>query len=51
MQQIFPCLWYNNQAEEAASFYTSIFTHSKIENISYFGEEGPGTKGSFHAGR
>lgn len=29
-KQITPCLWFNNQAKEAASFYCSIFEHSKI---------------------
>lgn len=27
---IYPCLWYNNQAEEAAQFYCSLFPNSKI---------------------
>jgi predicted 3-demethylubiquinone-9 3-methyltransferase (glyoxalase superfamily) len=39
-------LWFNNQAEEAARFYTSIFKTSKINEISYYGETGPGPKGS-----
>ena len=30
MQKITPCLWFDNQAEEAAKFYTSIFKNSKI---------------------
>src|SRR5438876_239473 len=30
MQKITPCLWFDNQAEEAAQFYTSIFNNSKI---------------------
>jgi predicted 3-demethylubiquinone-9 3-methyltransferase (glyoxalase superfamily) len=34
------CLWFDNQAGEAAKFYTSIFSNSKIENISYYGKEG-----------
>jgi predicted 3-demethylubiquinone-9 3-methyltransferase (glyoxalase superfamily) len=46
MQKIFPCLWYDNQAEEAVKFYTSIINNSKIENISYYGDEGPGPMGS-----
>jgi predicted 3-demethylubiquinone-9 3-methyltransferase (glyoxalase superfamily) len=46
MQKILPCLWYDNQAEEAARFYTSIFKNSKIDIISYFGNEGHGQKGS-----
>jgi predicted 3-demethylubiquinone-9 3-methyltransferase (glyoxalase superfamily) len=38
--QITPCLWFENQAEEAANFYTSIFKNSKIESISRYGKEG-----------
>lgn len=38
--QITPCLWFDNQAEEAAVFYTSIFEDSKIESISRYGKEG-----------
>ena len=34
MDKITPFLWFNNQAEEAAQFYTSIFKHSQIVNIS-----------------
>lgn len=39
-QKIIPCLWFGNQAEEAANFYTSIFKNSKIESISRYGKEG-----------
>jgi predicted 3-demethylubiquinone-9 3-methyltransferase (glyoxalase superfamily) len=38
--QIAPCLWFDNQAEEAANFYTSVFKNSKIESISRYGKEG-----------
>ena len=34
------CLWFDDQAEEAANFYTSVFKNSKIENISRYGKEG-----------
>jgi predicted 3-demethylubiquinone-9 3-methyltransferase (glyoxalase superfamily) len=40
VNQITPCLWFDNQAEEAALFYTSIFRNSSIETISRFGKEG-----------
>src|SRR5256885_15999780 len=46
MQKIAPFLWFEKNAEEAAKFYTSIFKNSKITNISRYGEEGPGPKGS-----
>ena len=45
MQKITPFLWFNDQAEEAAMFYTSIFKNSKIGTISRYGEGGPGPKG------
>lgn len=38
--KITPCLWFDNQAEEAANFYTGIFKDSKIESISRYGKEG-----------
>ena len=38
--QITPCLWFDNQAEDAAKFYTSIFKNSKIETMSLYGKEG-----------
>ena len=46
MQKISPFLWFENQAEEAANFYTSIFPNSKIRHTSRYGEAGPGPKGS-----
>jgi predicted 3-demethylubiquinone-9 3-methyltransferase (glyoxalase superfamily) len=38
--QITPCLWFANQAEEAARFYVTVFKNSTIESISYYGKEG-----------
>lgn len=38
MQKITPFLWFDNQAEEAAKFYTSIFKNSKIVSITSYGE-------------
>ena len=46
MQKITPFLWFDNQAEEAAKFYTSIFKNSKIGKIARYGDAGPGSKGS-----
>ena len=40
MQKITPFLWFDNQAEEAVKFYTSIFKNSKIKGVSRYGEEG-----------
>ena len=44
--RITPMLWFDNQAEEAASFYISIFKNSKIGNIARYGENMPGPAGS-----
>lgn len=46
MQKITPFLWFDNQAEEAAEFYVSIFKNSKILGVTRYGEAGPGPKGS-----
>jgi predicted 3-demethylubiquinone-9 3-methyltransferase (glyoxalase superfamily) len=46
MQKITPCLWFDDQAEEAMNFYVSIFRNSKVGKITRFGEAGPGQKGT-----
>jgi predicted 3-demethylubiquinone-9 3-methyltransferase (glyoxalase superfamily) len=38
LQKITPNLWFDNQAEEAANFYVSIFKNSKIGDITRHGE-------------
>ncbi len=40
IQKISPCLWFDDQAEEAAEFYTAIFSNSKIVNMTRYGEAG-----------
>jgi predicted 3-demethylubiquinone-9 3-methyltransferase (glyoxalase superfamily) len=40
VQPITPCLWFDNQAEEAARYYTGIFKNSKIGAISRYTEAG-----------
>jgi predicted 3-demethylubiquinone-9 3-methyltransferase (glyoxalase superfamily) len=45
MQKITPFMWFNDNAEEAVNFYTSIFKNSKIESVSRYGEGGPGPAG------
>lgn len=40
VQKITPFLWFDDQAEEAVEFYTSIFPQSKILTISRYGEAG-----------
>ena len=41
MQRIVPNLWFDTEAEEAATFYTSLFKDSKITDVSHYGEGGP----------
>ena len=44
-QKITPFLWFDDKAEEAAKFYTSIFKNSKIGNITRYDEEAAGPTG------
>ena len=46
MPKITPFLWFDNSAEQAAQFYTSIFRNSKILQTSRYPEGAPGPKGS-----
>ena len=50
MQKITPFLWFDNQAEEAMNFYTSLFKNSRIVNTKRYGDAGPGPKGSVMTG-
>jgi predicted 3-demethylubiquinone-9 3-methyltransferase (glyoxalase superfamily) len=40
IRAITPCLWFDNEAEEAARYYTGIFKNSRIGKISRYGEAG-----------
>ena len=51
MQKITPFLWFDNNAEEALNFYTSIFKNSEITQVSRYGDAGPGPKGSLLTAR
>ncbi len=46
MQKITTVLTFNDQAEEAVNFYTSIIKNSKIVSTTRYGDAGPGPKGS-----
>ena len=46
MRQITPFLWFDNQAEEAARFYISVFKNSRLGEMMRYGETGPGPAGS-----
>ncbi|MBI3129024.1 MAG: VOC family protein [Candidatus Tectomicrobia bacterium] len=45
MQQFTPCLWFDDQAEEAANFHVSVFKNSKIGSVSYYGDAGANVSG------
>ena len=46
MPKITPFLWFDDQAEQAVDFYTSVFPNSKILEVARHGEAGPGPAGS-----
>jgi predicted 3-demethylubiquinone-9 3-methyltransferase (glyoxalase superfamily) len=46
MQLISPFLWFDDQAEEAAEFYVSLFPDSRIVSVSRVPEGGPAPAGS-----
>lgn len=45
VERITPFLWFENQAEEAANYYTGIFKNSRIKNITHYTEVGKETHG------
>ena len=49
MQSIVTCLGFDNQAEAAVTFYTSVIRNSKILSMTRTGDAGPGPKGSLLA--
>lgn len=46
MQRTSTCLWFNNQAEEAVAFYTSLFPDSHVIRTTYYLEGTPTPPGS-----
>ena len=46
MQKMTPCLWFDTEGEEAATFYTSVFPNSRILSVSRYGDAGPQPAGS-----
>ena len=46
MPTITPNLWFDTQGLEAAEFYVSIFPNSKVTDVTYYGDAGPGPAGS-----
>ncbi len=49
MQKVAPCLWFDDNAEEAMGFYMSVFKGGKVVNAMRYGDAGPGPKGSLLA--
>lgn len=45
MKAITPCLWFDGQGEEAARFYASVFSNSKIGKISRYDEASAAASG------
>jgi len=45
MQKIAPFLWFDDQAEEAVKFYTSVFKNSKVGRILRYDEEAASKSG------
>jgi predicted 3-demethylubiquinone-9 3-methyltransferase (glyoxalase superfamily) len=46
MQKLTPCLWFDTEGEEAATFYTSVFPNSKILEVTRYGSAGPRDEGT-----
>jgi predicted 3-demethylubiquinone-9 3-methyltransferase (glyoxalase superfamily) len=46
MQKITPCLWFDTEGEEAATFYTSVFPSSRILDVTRYGSAGPRPEGT-----
>ena len=45
-QKITPCLWFDNQAEEAMNFYVLVFKDASAGDVTRYGEGGPMSEGS-----
>jgi predicted 3-demethylubiquinone-9 3-methyltransferase (glyoxalase superfamily) len=50
MPSITPSLWFDNDLEEAAEFYTAVFPNSAIEGFNRYTDAGPGTPGEVVSG-
>ena len=46
MQKLTPCLWFDTDGEEAATFYTTVFPNSKITEVTRYGSAGPRDEGT-----
>lgn len=46
MQKITPCLWFNDNAQQAVAFYLSVFGGEEVDRL-YYNRTGPGLKGQY----
>lgn len=46
---IAPCLWFDDDLEQAVDFYTSVFPDSEVHHVSRYGDAGPGEPGTVMA--
>lgn len=46
IRSITPFLWFDKEAEDAANYYLPLFPNSRINQVSRYGDAGPGPKGS-----
>ena len=45
MQKVTPFLWFDDQAQEAAEFYVSVFPNSRVLDVTHYGSAGPRPEG------
>jgi predicted 3-demethylubiquinone-9 3-methyltransferase (glyoxalase superfamily) len=45
LQRITPNLWFDTEAEEAATFYTSVFKNSRVVRVAHYTDAGPRPEG------
>jgi predicted 3-demethylubiquinone-9 3-methyltransferase (glyoxalase superfamily) len=45
MQKLTPCLWFDTEGEDAATFYTSVFPNSRVLEVTRYGSAGPRAEG------
>ena len=41
MQKVRPCMWYDDDAEEAVTFYTTLFDDAEVTDVMRAGPDGP----------
>jgi len=45
VQKVTPFLWFDDQAQEAAEFYVSVFPSSRVLQVTHYGSAGPRPEG------